>query len=115
MTGFTILLLTGAACSAAGGQLLFRVGARDNVDLLAYLNVSIFAGLVLYGLGTVIWIYVLSRESLLNVYSFTALTFVLVYLGGVFILGEQINLTKSVGVFFVLLGLYLITRSPGTL
>ena len=114
MTHYTTIMLTGAAFSAAVGQLLFRVGARGNDGFHAFINLPIFTGLALYGFGTVIWIYVLSRESLVDVYAFTALTFVLVYLGGVFILGEHINLLKSIGILLVLSGLCLITRSTGT-
>ncbi len=61
-----------------------------------------------YALGVVIWIYVLSQEALVNVYAFTALTFVLVYLGGAFILREQISAPAMVGVVLILAGLYLI-------
>ena len=115
MTRLTILLLTSAAFSAAAGQILFRIGARGNDSLHAYFNAPIFSGLLLYGIGTTIWIYVLSKETLVNVYAFTALTFVLVYLGGVLLLGEHIDLKKSIGILLVLLGLYLITRSTGTI
>lgn len=114
MTRLTIILLTIAAFSAASGQMLFRIGARGNETLHAYFNFSILIGLLLYGIGTTVWIYALSKETLVNVYAFTALTFVLVYLGGVFLLGEHIDLRKTIGIFLVLLGLYLITRTAGT-
>ena len=55
-------------------------------------------------------IYVLSFEKLVNVYAFTALTFVLVYVGGVLVLKESITFNGAVGIFLVLLGLYLITQ-----
>ena len=87
----TVILLTLAAISAASGQLLFKVGANGVQTLSGYLNLSILAGLVLYGFGTMVWIYALSSELLVNVYAFTALTFVLVYLGGVLLLGETIT------------------------
>ena len=107
----TIILLSCAASLAAIGQLLFRVGARGRVSLSAYINFPILSGLVLYALGTMIWIYVLSRVALVDVYAFTALTFVVVYLGSVFVLHERINIDNGAGVLLVLIGLYLITRS----
>lgn len=110
MSRLTIAFLSSAALLAAMGQLLFRIGARDRYTLLQFINAPIMLGLVLYGMGTAMWIYALSRELLVNVYAFTALTFVLVYLGGVFLLGEQINLVKMTGVALVLAGLYAITR-----
>ena len=109
MDRFTILLLVSAACSAAAGQLLFKVGAHGREQLLEFFNLFIFAGLVMYALGTAIWIYVLSQEKLVNVYAFTALSFVLVYMGGIWLLGERIGLAGITGVMLVLFGLYLIT------
>jgi len=113
MTRQTLFLLISAAFSAASGQILFRIGSRGNESLHAYFNIPIFIGLVLYAIGTTVWIYVLSKETLVNVYAFTALTFVLVYLGSVFLLGEHIDTGKGIGIMLVLLGLYLITRTSG--
>ena len=105
----SILLLTFAAFSAASGQLLFKIGANGKEQFIDFFNLQIFIGLILYGLGTIIWIYALSFEKLVNVYVFTALTFALVYLGGVIILGETLNYPGIAGVLLVLSGLYLIT------
>lgn len=105
-----ILLLIFAAFSAAGGQLLFKVGARGRIYWLDFFNLPLFAGLLLYAAGTVVWIYALSKESIVNVYPFTALTFVLVYLGGVFLMGEHLSIPGFVGIGLVLCGLYLITH-----
>ena len=110
MSRQTILLLLGATIFAAIGQLLFRIGARDRITLLAFINPFIISGLMFYALGTAAWIFALSKEQMVSVYAFTALTFVLVFLGGVFILGEQINVIESMGVLLVLVGLYLITK-----
>ncbi len=110
MSRVTILILSAAALSAAIGQLLFRVGARGRESWVDFINLSLALGFIFYGVGTVIWIYALSRETLVNVYAFTALTFVLVYLGGVFLLGERLNLPAIAGIGLVLSGLYLITK-----
>lgn len=114
MSPFILILLTGAAFSAAIGQLLFRVGAAGQEDVLGFLNIYIIGGLLFYAVGTVAWIYALSREPLVNVYAFTALTFVLVYVGGVFLLGEKIDIQKGLGVVTVLAGLYLIVSRTGS-
>ncbi|WP_407278906.1 hypothetical protein U5817_22645 [Aromatoleum evansii] len=108
MTKSTLLVLTIAAFSAASGQLLFKLGAKGNVTWIQFLNAQILLGLTFYAIGTALWIYALSFEKLVTVYAFSALTFVLVYLGGVFLLHERISIQASVGVGVVLLGLYLI-------
>jgi drug/metabolite transporter (DMT)-like permease len=106
-----ILLLLGASAAAAIGQILFRLGARDRVGLLAFVNPHIALGMLFYALGMVAWIYALSREQMVGVYAFTGLTFVLVYLGGVLFLGEHINTAKSMGVALVIAGLYFVTSN----
>jgi len=111
MSRSTVLLLIGASFAAACGQLLFRLGARDRIGLLAFLNPYIALGMLFYAGGTVAWIYALSREQIVAVYAFTVVTFVLVYLGGVLLLGEQINAAKTMGVALVIAGLYFVTSN----
>ncbi|MCB1694004.1 MAG: EamA family transporter, partial [Pseudomonadales bacterium] len=105
----SILMLTAASFSAAAGQLLFKVGASGRQQLADFVNLPIIAGLFLYGIGTVMWIYALSSQKLVNVYVFTALTFVLVYAAGIVLLKEQVSGPAMVGIGLVLCGLYLIT------
>lgn len=90
---------------------MFRLGARDRIDFLSFLNAYIILGLVFYAAGMVAWIYALSKEQMVTVYAFTALTFVLVYLGGVSILGEHINAAKRAGVALVIFGLYVVSTN----
>ena len=110
MTKSAIGLLTVATFLAAGGQLLLKVGATGRGQLGEFINLPVGVGLVLYGVGTVVWIYTLANEQLVQVYAFTALTFVLVYLAGVFFLGERLSWVGFIGVGFVLAGLFLITH-----
>lgn len=111
MTRISIVLLSAAASMAAVGQILFRLGARDKAGLIALFNVHTLSGVALYGAGTLIWIFVLSREKLVDVYAFTALTFALVYIGAVTILDERLHLQAIAGIALVLLGLFLLARA----
>lgn len=114
MNRLSVILLTLAAFSAAGGQLLFKIGARDRENFFEFINITILVGILIYGIATIIWIYVLSYEKLVNVYAFTALTFVLVYLCGIFILNEKVSIAGIVGIFLVIGGLYLIASNYNT-
>jgi drug/metabolite transporter (DMT)-like permease len=109
----SVTLLVAAAFAAAGGQLLFKLGAQGRSNWIEFLNGYIVLGLVLYAVGTVLWIHALSFEKLVNVYAFTALTFVLVLVGAVLGLGEKINTAGALGVALVLAGLYLLTNHNG--
>jgi len=108
MTRMTILLLTVSSVSAAVGQLLLKKGADGRSEILDFVNAPLILGLAFYAGGVLIWIYALSVEKLVSVYAFTALTFVLVYLGGAFLLHEQISRPALVGIALILAGLYLI-------
>lgn len=109
----SVMILTAAAFAAAGGQLLFKVGAQGRGNWTEFLNGHIFLGLFLYTLGAVLWIYALSFEKLVNVYAFTALTFVLVFVGAVVGLGERLTVPGMLGIVLVLGGLYLLTNYNG--
>jgi drug/metabolite transporter (DMT)-like permease len=102
-------VLIAASCLAAAGQLLFKLGADTRESVGEMLNVQIFGGLLCYGLGTLGWIFALSKLPLTVVYPFTALTFVLVYAAAVFLLGEHVGIRSGLGIGCVLVGLYLLT------
>jgi len=101
-------LVLGCFC-AAFGQVLLKVGATGREDFWAFLNTWIVVGLLAYGLGTAFWIYALSKAKLTVVYPFTALTFLLVYAVGVFVLREPASAKAVAGAVLVLIGLYLIS------
>jgi drug/metabolite transporter (DMT)-like permease len=109
MSPLTIMTLIGGVACASGGQFLLAVGARGRIEIVSFLNVWIVMGLGLYGLGTIFWIYSLSRAALVQVYPFTVLTFALIYLSSILFLGERPTLPGTCGVAFVLVGLYLLS------
>jgi len=109
MGRLSVILLVLSSCSAAAGQLLLKIGAHGREQLTEFVNIPILLGLLFYVTGTAIWIYVLSKESLINVYAFTALSFVLVAACSLIFLGERITLGGVMGIILVLVGLYLIT------
>ena len=106
-----MLALLGGTVLAATGQLLFKIGASGRESLSSFINPWLLSGLLAYALGTLLWIYALSRVRLTVVYPFTALTFVLVYLFGILILHEPTSLRALAGVALVLGGLFLISTA----
>jgi len=111
MPAHFILLLLAGTLFAAAGQVLFKIGASGRETIYSFFNSWIVAGLVAYALGTLLWIYALSKVRLTVVYPFTALTFVLVYLFGILILHEPATSKALVGVALILVGLFLISTS----
>lgn len=113
MKTLSIALLTIAAGCAASGQLLFKLGAEGNTRFIEYLNLSTLSGLALYIIGALLWIYALSFEKLLYVYSYSILTFVLVCIGGVVFLNESLPLGSWMGIAFVFTGLCILSYFNG--
>ena len=103
-------LVLGSAL-AAGGQILLKTGADGATTLSDYANLRIVLGLGCYALGTALWLLALARLPLSKVYPFTILTFVLVYIASVRMLGERISATLAIGVVLVFSGLLVILAS----
>ncbi|WP_231887597.1 EamA family transporter [Ralstonia mannitolilytica] len=97
---------------AAAGQVALKVGADGRKTLAEFCNAWIVLGLVCYAIGTLLWIFSLSRTGLTVVYPFTALTFVLVYLAGVVAFGEHAGFVQWLGIALILTGLYCVAGLP---
>jgi drug/metabolite transporter (DMT)-like permease len=100
-------LLVGALAAAAG-QMALKQGAHGRAIPSEFVNIFTVSGLGLYAIGTALWIYALAHEPLSAVYPFTILTFVLVMIGSVFMLGEQLNASLLIGSAFVVTGLIIV-------
>ncbi len=71
----------------------------------------VLLGLMLYGVGALTWIAVLSRLNLSAAYPFLALNFVLIALVSRLFLGEAIPTMRWMGIAVICLGILLIARS----
>jgi drug/metabolite transporter (DMT)-like permease len=105
----SLALLLLSVSLASAGQVLLKVGASRAEALVDFINPSVIGGLVCYAAGTVIWVWVLSREPLSTAYAFTALTLVLVYLASWLLLGERITAQTAIGLAFILVGVIVVS------
>lgn len=96
---------------AAAGQVLLKFGVSGATTLAGFINLRVVAGLACYVLGTVLWLIALSRMPLSRVYPFTILTFVIVYLAAITLLGERLTASLVTGLVLVLSGLAIIATS----
>jgi undecaprenyl phosphate-alpha-L-ara4N flippase subunit ArnE len=101
------LALLGAVLAALG-QVSFKWGATGRTGVSDFVNPGIALGLLLYLAGTLSWIRALSEVPLTVLYPFTALTYVLVNLLALAVLGEQLTARGLAGTALVLLGLFLV-------
>lgn len=98
----------------AAGQVLFKLASRNVGDFGAsglfhlLLDPYLLIALVLYGSGTIVWIYVLKNVPLGIAYSFMALTFCVVPILAHFVFGEPLQWKYAVGVMLIVAGMLMI-------
>ncbi len=107
--GLITVMTFGSIC-AAGGQILFKIGADGRDNWSAFLNLWVASGVVVYGIGAVCWVHGLSKAGLITVYPFTVLTAVVVYGAAITIFGERPTVPGMVGIVLIMFGLYLISH-----
>ena len=71
----------------------------------------VWAGLALFGLSAVVWLFALSRAPLSFAYPFASLSYVLILLFGKSVLHEQVPAVGWVGVGLIMIGIVLIARA----
>lgn len=91
---------------------MFRYGSRGNTQIVEFLNVWVLAGSICYFIAAITGLFSLSRVSAMQVYPFTALQGVLIYLYSTVILGERLSASTLAGCILVLIGLFLVIQTP---
>jgi multidrug transporter EmrE-like cation transporter len=83
------------------GSLLIGIGTHP----------AVLAGLFCFGLSAVVWLFVLSKIDVSQAYPCVALGIVLTVLGGGLLLGEDISLTRWLGLAVIVGGVGLVAAS----
>jgi drug/metabolite transporter (DMT)-like permease len=72
----------------------------------------VWAGLVLFGLSAVVWLFALSRATLSFAYPFASLSYVLILIFGRVALHEQVTPLRLAGVALIVAGIVLVAQTP---
>lgn len=83
------------------GQLFWKLAINDNLPML-------ILGFVFYGIGALIMIVAYRFGSLSVLQPMLSLNYVLSIILGYLVLNEVITLTKSIGIFIIIIGVVLI-------
>jgi multidrug transporter EmrE-like cation transporter len=119
MTLRLFLLILASVGLSAIAQLMLKFGTRlppgarsPGAELVALLSSPlVLAGLATYGLGAMLWLFVLARAPLSLAYPFVGLGFILTMAAGLFILGESASAPRIAGTCLIALGCVLVARS----
>lgn len=116
-------LIATSILTSVAGQTVIKLGVtapataeRMEAGLLGlvmaiFTSPLLLAGLLLYGIGALAWIAVLSRLNLSVAYPFLALNFVLIALVSHFFLGEEIPVLRWIGIGCIVVGILVVARS----
>jgi multidrug transporter EmrE-like cation transporter len=119
--GLILLLLT--CITTVSGNLLLRAGvvSAGGFDLSSGLvsqllklahNTKFISGFLLYGVASLIWFSVISKENLSTAYPvLVSISFVLITFGSVFFFGERLSAQKLIGMAVILGGIALVSRA----
>ncbi|MHC0038511.1 EamA family transporter [Pseudoneobacillus sp. C159] len=114
---FLILLNTLVLVS---GQFLWKFGLMQKPDGFKglselwpiFFSPFIFSGIVIYGLATVLWLFILTRVPLSIAYPIQSLAYVFAVFGAYFIFQESLSVLKVTGVLFIMIGVSFVGISP---
>ncbi len=119
MRNFVIIMAS--VCMGAIGQLLFRVGmkkvgpvsiVRVWAMLFKILTVpEVFIGFMLFGISSILWLSVISRNQVSYAYPMVSLGYILVLVLSALWLHEPISIAKVFGVLIIGLGVITISYS----
>lgn len=101
----TAIILTMSAFFAAAGQILFKLGSSGRSSVAEFVNLHNVLGGAIFIFATFLWLYGLSRTQMHVAYPFTMLTFFLVIVMSVFVVGEQPTLVAMLGFTIIGIGL----------
>lgn len=90
-----------------------KVNSLKNMRFLAIRAVSnpfVVGGIGVFGFTSVLWLIVLSRVEISVAYPMLSIGYILVMLWGWLVFGENVTVTRFVGVILICLGVFLITR-----
>ena len=102
---------------AVVGQFFIKKGVTESSltlnanSILSTLFIpSVFFGFLIYGVSAIIWLFVLQRFQLSVAYPALSLTYVVIVILSAHYYGEPMTLFKSIGIIFIVGGVYLLFR-----
>ena len=97
------------------GQILFKASASSLAQTGSFFALktlaTLLSAMLLYGVTSIAWVWVLQKVELGRVYPLMALAFVLVPLGSHLVFGERFHPQYFVGVALIMIGIVVAVRA----
>lgn len=121
MTFRLFVLIFASVCLSAAAQLALKIGVTAapgprQVGMAAEVgrmiqSPMVLLGLGLYGIGALLWLFVLGRAPLSLAYPFVGMGFVITMFAGMLFLNEPPSLQRILGTLLIASGCVLVARS----
>lgn len=93
----------------AVGQILFKVSATSLAQTGSFFAfktaTTLVSAMLLYGITSIAWVWVLQKVELGRIYPLMALAFILVPLGSYLVFGEHFSPQYFIGVILIMIGI----------
>ncbi len=110
--------LLGSVALSSTAQILLKAGAVVGTEsggmvskgVSLFTQPAVIVGLMLYGLGTLLWLKCLSRLDLGLAYLVSALQYVVVFAAARIVFGETLSPTRCLGLAVIVVGIVIVSR-----
>lgn len=103
------------AVGMAAGQILFKISSALHAQSGTFFSMKTAAAfltaMLLYGVISIVWVWVLQKSELGRVYPIMAMAFILVPIASHFFFGERFTPQYFIGVMFIMFGIYITVKS----
>ena len=118
MMAKTIALMLVVSTFLVAGQLVlsktlvhFAGGLTLDTVLKFLFDKYLWIAVIFVGIGSSVWLYVLSFQKLSIAYPLVSLSYILMIIAAYYFKGEPITINKIIGVLLICLGIFFVSRS----
>jgi drug/metabolite transporter (DMT)-like permease len=111
MSGYYLLVILLAATNTCS-NILIKIGANkvDGINFKLLTNWFLIIGLTLFGLGFILWVFILNKVQLSIAAPIMSLAYVFIMIASYLLFKEPITGVKVIGVILILFGVVFITK-----
>jgi drug/metabolite transporter (DMT)-like permease len=103
---FTAMLAVGQLLFKKAGLAMRGLPLREGLTVLAQVP-AFYAAIALYGLSTFLWVWLLSRVTLMQAYPWVSAGVIIVPLLSALVFGERVSITYWLGASLIVAGIVL--------
>ena len=93
------------------GEFTFTLNNLWPIGWKVATNYFVILGLFCYVISVIVWLMVLSRVPVGIAYPMVSIGYIITAIAGYFLLGDMLTTSRIIGIFVIILGVYLVAKS----